>query len=530
MSYQVLARKWRPRAFEQVSGQVPVVKMLTNALKNQRLHHAYLFTGTRGVGKTSLARIIAKCLNCERGISAIPCNQCSACQAIEQGKFIDLIEVDAASRTKVEETRELLDNVQYAPVSGRFKIYLIDEVHMLSNHSFNALLKTLEEPPAHVKFLLATTDPHKLPITVLSRCLQFHLTALTPAIIEKRLTDILNAENLPFEATALPALAQAADGSLRDALSLLDQAIAFGDGTVRQSDVAAMLGTITQHDLDTLLNAVTANDGSALMAAIDKMVEQGTDFNQALNALLSLLHHLAMAQVVPQARPAAGMTTIDPQQLNQADVQLYYQIALIGKRDLPYAADAKSGFEMIMLRMLAFQPDHYAERHPQTAATAIKGPQQAKAAAAPQQKTAAPAQQSPSSTQKRGNNEDWATMIAEMKLQGLSRALIKHTALHSLHEEAIVLHLAPEHRSLLSPLQKGQIEQALKAYLGRPIQLTITIVAPDQATPAVQQQQQLTQRQSDAQQTIHNNANVATLMTTFDATIERIAPIDEEKT
>ncbi|MCP4475534.1 MAG: DNA polymerase III subunit gamma/tau [Gammaproteobacteria bacterium] len=531
MSYQVLARKWRPHQFEQVSGQGHVVQMLTNALKNQRLHHAYLFSGTRGVGKTTLARIVAKCLNCENGISAIPCGQCHACQAIDSGQFVDLIEVDAASRTKVEETRELLDNVQYAPVNGRFKVYLIDEVHMLSNHSFNALLKTLEEPPAHVKFLLATTDPQKLPITVLSRCLQFNLTALAPSVIEKRLAEVLKQENIPFDAAALAPLAQAAKGSLRDALSLLDQAIAFGDGNIRQNDVALMLGTVEQHYLETLLNALAANDGATLMATIEQMAQQAADFKQALEALLSLLHRLAMAQVVPQALPDPATTTLDPQQFSKADIQLYYQIALIGKRDLPYAADAKSGFEMVMLRMLAFQPDHYRSRPQRQQATTIQPPPRT-TATAPIAKTPPSAPPEPPTTHvEKGSNDkkDWTTMVAEIKLQGLSRALIKHTTLYTLNTETIILHLAPEHRSLLSPLQKDQIEQALKHYLGRTIKLTIEIVAPKQDTPAVQQQQQSEQRKSAAQQTIDSDATVTQLMTTFDATVEHVVPIEEEK-
>jgi DNA polymerase-3 subunit gamma/tau len=299
MSYQVLARKWRPRNFQELIGQEHVLKPLVNALTQQRLHHAYLFTGTRGVGKTTLGRILARCLNCETGITAEPCGTCSACEDINQGRFVDLIEVDAASRTKVEDTRELLDNVQYAPTRGRFKIYLIDEVHMLSNHSFNALLKTLEEPPPHIKFLLATTDPQRLPATILSRCLQFHLKNLAPEVIAQHLQTIATKENIVAEPSALIALAKAANGSVRDSLSLLDQAIAYCQAQLTLPAVQAMLGTIDQQFLVSLLAGLAQKDGQAILAIITQMAELNTDFSGALEALLSLIHQLAVYQVVP---------------------------------------------------------------------------------------------------------------------------------------------------------------------------------------------------------------------------------------
>ncbi|OUS14305.1 hypothetical protein A9Q89_00245 [Gammaproteobacteria bacterium 53_120_T64] len=360
MSYQVLARKWRPRTFAEMAGQEHVLQALINALDNDRLHHAYLFTGTRGVGKTTIARILAKCLNCEQGVSSIPCGKCSACSEIADGRFIDLIEVDAASRTKVEDTRELLDNVQYMPSHGRFKVYLIDEVHMLSTHSFNALLKTLEEPPAHVKFLLATTDPQKLPVTILSRCLQFNLKNLSPERIVEHLKFVLGEEQVPCEEAALWALARAADGSMRDALSLTDQAIAHGGGKLSETELSTMLGSIDRSWIIAICQALAARDSAQVLAQVAMLAEHAPDFGAALSEMLSVWHRVAIAQVVPEA---ADNSLGDQQvisalatSLGREEVQLYYQISLLGKRDLALAADPRSGFEMVMLRLLAFQP------------------------------------------------------------------------------------------------------------------------------------------------------------------------------
>ncbi|SDL00538.1 DNA polymerase III, gamma subunit /DNA polymerase III, tau subunit [Pseudomonas delhiensis] len=360
MSYQVLARKWRPRSFREMVGQAHVLKALINALDNQRLHHAYLFTGTRGVGKTTIARILAKCLNCETGISSTPCGQCSVCREIDEGRFVDLIEVDAASRTKVEDTRELLDNVQYAPSRGRYKVYLIDEVHMLSSHSFNALLKTLEEPPPHVKFLLATTDPQKLPVTILSRCLQFSLKNMPPERVVEHLTQVLGAENVPFEEDALWLLGRAADGSMRDAMSLTDQAIAFGEGKVLAADVRAMLGTLDHGQVYGVLHALLEGDARALLDAVRHLAEQGPDWGGVLAEILNVLHRVAIAQVLPDAvdngQGDRDKVLTLAQALPGEDVQFYYQMGLIGRRDLPLAPDPRSGFEMVLLRMLAFRP------------------------------------------------------------------------------------------------------------------------------------------------------------------------------
>jgi len=407
MSYQVLARKWRPKTFREMVGQEHVLRALINALDYDRLHHAYLFTGTRGVGKTTIARILAKCLNCDAGVSSEPCGQCSACTSIGEGRFVDLIEVDAASRTKVEDTREMLDNVQYAPTSGRYKVYLIDEVHMLSNHSFNALLKTLEEPPPHVKFLLATTDPQKLPATILSRCLQFNLKNMSPERIVGHLQDILAKEMVGFEEPALWLLGRAADGSMRDALSLADQAIAFGSGKLGEADVRSMLGTIDQSAVYDILEALVAADAARLLGAVQSLSEQAPDFVAALEELLTLLHRLAIAQ----ALPGGGDNNLGDQERVSAlagataaeDLQLYYQIALNGRRDLPLAPDPRSGFEMVLLRMLAFKPAGIPElpvsglnNSAITSPTAggpdpLKKPEAAPIAAAPQQLLPQPA-------------------------------------------------------------------------------------------------------------------------------------------
>jgi len=360
MSYQVLARKWRPRSFREMVGQTHVLKALINALDSQRLHHAYLFTGTRGVGKTTIARIIAKCLNCETGVSSTPCGVCSICKEIDEGRFIDLIEVDAASRTKVEDTRELLDNVQYAPSRGRFKVYLIDEVHMLSSHSFNALLKTLEEPPPHVKFLLATTDPQKLPVTILSRCLQFSLKNMPPERVVEHLTHVLGVEQVPFEEDALWLLGRAADGSMRDAMSLTDQAIAFGEGKVLAADVRAMLGTLDHGQVYGVLQALLEGDARGLIEAVRHLAEQGPDWAGVLAEILNVLHRVAIAQALPDAvdngQGDRDRVLALAQALPAEDVQFYYQMGLIGRRDLPLAPDPRSGFEMVLLRMLAFRP------------------------------------------------------------------------------------------------------------------------------------------------------------------------------
>ncbi len=362
MSYIVLARKWRPKRFSEMVGQEHVLRALGNALDSNKVHHAFLFTGTRGVGKTTVARILAKSLNCDTGVSANPCGICSACREIDEGRFVDLIEVDAASRTKVDDTRDLLDNVQYSPSRGRYKVYLIDEVHMLSNHSFNALLKTLEEPPPHVKFLLATTDPQKLPVTVLSRCLQFSLKRLSANLIGERLKFIASAESLAFEPAAVGLLARAADGSMRDALSLMDQLIAFGGGLLSEQNTRSMLGTIDRGHVQRLVEALARQDNSGLLAEVEALDQGSPDYDRALVEVAALLQRIAIVQIVPgviageeefDATALANLATL----ITPEDVQLYYQIAINGRRDLNMAPEPRLGFEMTLLRMLAFRPD-----------------------------------------------------------------------------------------------------------------------------------------------------------------------------
>ncbi|EGA5118856.1 DNA polymerase III subunit gamma/tau [Salmonella enterica] len=400
MSYQVLARKWRPQTFADVVGQEHVLTALANGLSLGRIHHAYLFSGTRGVGKTSIARLLAKGLNCETGITATPCGVCDNCREIEQGRFVDLIEIDAASRTKVEDTRDLLDNVQYAPARGRFKVYLIDEVHMLSRHSFNALLKTLEEPPAHVKFLLATTDPQKLPVTILSRCLQFHLKALDVEQIRHQLEHILNEEHIPHEPRALQLLSRAADGSLRDALSLTDQAIASGDGQVSTQAVSAMLGTLDDDQALSLVEAVVDANGERVMSLINEAAARGIEWEALLVEMLSLLHRIAMVQLSPAAL-GSDMAAIEQRMRELArtvppgDLQLYYQTLLIGRKELPWAPDRRMGVEMTLLRALAFhprmplpEPETPRQSFAPIAPTAVMTPPQVPQQTAPQTSTA----------------------------------------------------------------------------------------------------------------------------------------------
>ncbi|ECO5908758.1 DNA polymerase III subunit gamma/tau [Salmonella enterica subsp. enterica serovar Oranienburg] len=400
MSYQVLARKWRPQTFADVVGQEHVLTALANGLSLGRIHHAYLFSGTRGVGKTSIARLLAKGLNCETGITATPCGVCDNCREIEQGRFVDLIEIDAASRTKVEDTRDLLDNVQYAPARGRFKVYLIDEVHMLSRHSFNALLKTLEEPPAHVKFLLATTDPQKLPVTILSRCLQFHLKALDVEQIRHQLEHILNEEHIAHEPRALQLLSRAADGSLRDALSLTDQAIASGDGQVSTQAVSAMLGTLDDDQALSLVEAVVDANGERVMSLINEAAARGIEWEALLVEMLSLLHRIAMVQLSPAAL-GSDMAAIEQRMRELArtvppgDLQLYYQTLLIGRKELPWAPDRRMGVEMTLLRALAFhprmplpEPETPRQSFAPIAPTAVMMPPQVPQQTAPQTSTA----------------------------------------------------------------------------------------------------------------------------------------------
>ena len=507
MSYQVLARKWRPRNFQDMVGQEHILRMLGNALEQKRLHHAYLFTGTRGVGKTTLARILAKCLNCESDVTATPCGTCSACQAIDAGQFLDLYEVDAASRTKVEDTRELLENVCYPPNQGRYKIYLIDEVHMLSNHSFNALLKTLEEPPAHVKFLLATTDPKRLPITILSRCLQFHLKRITPEQIAQHLQYICDKETIPCDTAALTTLAKGADGSMRDALSLLDQAIAYGHGSVNKDDVNAMLGCMAQDELLPLIEALANTDAKQVFAAVAQLAEHAPDFQQVLEELISFFHQIAVAQVVPEFAAHENVTSF-AKRFSAEDVQLYYQIALLGRRDLSFAPSPQQGFEMTMLRLLAFKPGKTTTSTP-SANTASAKSKLAASLAAPVQTVEATV-----------SALSWREILPKLELNGMAQALAANCTLEKLTENNVELALSGQHEAMLNPKLKDRIAEALSRYLQKTIQLTITITSANLATPAKQQQQEQAQRLANATQTMLRDPKIQKFIEMYDATVE----------
>jgi DNA polymerase-3 subunit gamma/tau len=522
---QALARKYRPRSFAELVGQEHVVQALGNALGGQRLHHAYLFTGTRGVGKTTLARILAKAFNCEQGVSATPCGTCSACTSIDSGRFVDLLEVDAASNTQVDRMRELLENALYAPTSGRFKVYVIDEVHQLSGHSFNAMLKTLEEPPEHVKFILATTDPQKVPVTVLSRCLQFNLRQIPPAQIRSRLEVILEREGIAFEGAALATLAQAARGSLRDALSLLDQAIAHGGGTVAEASVAGMLGLVGREHLHRIAEAVASGNGAQLVAEADAMAGHGLSFDQALQELATLWHRIAVAQLAPDAvvgdEPDAATVRTLAARFPAEEVQLYYQIALQGRADISLAPDEYAGFTMTLLRMLAFRPadaaappppvrtpDHRPLRTaPGTLAAPAPAPQQAPApvaarrepppAAAP---ASAPRDVSPAVQPEPAADAytsatpiplptDWVTMTAGMKISGMVRQLAQNCDLVGEVDGVIELCVPTAHRHLAEKSLQERLRLAMEDYLGRSVRLRITAGEPSGRTPAEMEQQ-----------------------------------------
>ncbi|HEX3914844.1 MAG TPA: DNA polymerase III subunit gamma/tau [Steroidobacteraceae bacterium] len=485
MSYVVLARKWRPKRFAEMVGQEHVLRALSNALDSGKVHHAFLFTGTRGVGKTTVARILAKSLNCETaGVSSNPCGTCAACREIDEGRFVDLIEVDAASRTKVDDTRDLLDNVQYAPTRGRYKVYLIDEVHMLSNHSFNALLKTLEEPPPHVKFLLATTDPQKLPVTVLSRCLQFSLKRLPAVLIVERLKSIAAAEQLSFEPAALALLARAAEGSMRDALSLMDQLIAFGGGSISEVNARSMLGTIDRGHVERLAQAVARGDGPALLAEVRELDRDAPDYDRALVDLAALLQRIAIVQIVPETAPQdEEFDSTLLQQLSQAispeDTQLYYQIALAGRRDLNMAPEPRIGFEMTLLRMLAFRPD------PGVPAAVQSAPIKAEGAAVKPAGAPAAAGAAPLSI----DAANWPAVVEAANLSGMVRQLALNCVPAAFENNLLSLKLdqaASDRRT--RPIEE-KLVQSLSRYLGREIRVAFEIAEASLNSPARQRVQ-----------------------------------------
>jgi DNA polymerase III subunit gamma/tau len=547
MSYQVLARKWRPQNFQELVGQEHVQRALVNALNDDRLHHAYLFTGTRGVGKTTIARIFSKSLNCETGITSTPCGKCSTCVEIAEGRYVDLIEVDAASRTGVDDTRDLLENVQYAPTRGRYKVYLIDEVHMFSKSSFNALLKTLEEPPPHVKFLLATTDPQKLPVTILSRCLQFNLKRLPVSLIISHLQHILTEEKVEHNVTALQLIAEAADGSMRDALSLLDQALAFGGGSIQEQEVRDMLGSVSRDKVIRLLRSILQRDAQQTMAVVAEFAELSPDFENVLAELLSLLHHMSLAKTVPEALDEFVSAREEllklSEQVSAEDLHLFYQIALIGRRDLPLSPDARNGFEMILLRMLAFRPAAVdagrinTSQNQGMSETQNQPLTQTKAQSRPQAVMAENPAGIPAASKTTKNNviaeerapqqsgvsepaSDWRDVVNALGLGGLVKQLAINCTMKQRDGCNIVLQIASGHSNLVNPKAKQRLQQALGEYFSIDAQLEIRVVEQiENESPAQTVQRETEQRQQQAVEAINEDSFTQTLKETFNAEI-----------
>ena len=560
MSYQALARMWRPRRFADVVGQDHVVNALRNALQQDRVHHAFLFSGTRGVGKTTLARILAKAVNCEQGQQAEPCGECGTCRSVDEGRFIDLIEIDAASRTRVDDTREILDNVQYAPTQGRYKIYLIDEVHMLSGHSFNALLKTLEEPPPHVKFLLATTDPQKLPATILSRCLQFNLRLLSTQEIGGQLEVIARSEDLSFDETGLAILSRAADGSMRDGLSLLDQSIAFGDGSVTGDEVRDMLGMIESHHVDAILLALAGNDGSALIDTVANMSERPVNYLSALDELLTVLHNVSLFQILPEAVAAKQADSRLVRELasvlGKEDVQLYYQIGLLGKRDLPLAPDPASGFEMTLLRMLTFSPEEEpgvggdsteSQDQKSVSSSGVKNtgvarevqPKKSASSKATMPTRRAVAQSGATDnghlgTPSLSDPAVWATFVEDSAFTGVTRELAMNLCPESYDSEnqVLTLSLMPGLASMRSPSRQKSLEKKLEAFCGSSVRLEIAEDGKVSGeTPAMVQVRREQEEKDQAFKTLMDDPAVQGLVSAFDATAvpESVTPGKQQR-
>ncbi len=552
MSYQVLARKWRPRSFESLVGQEHVVRALTHALTAQRLHHAYLFTGTRGVGKTTLARILAKSFNCESGITATPCGVCSACVEIDSGRFVDLLEVDAATNTKVDEMRQLLENAVYAPTRGRFKVYVIDEVHMLSNSAFNAMLKTLEEPPEHVKFILATTDPQKIPVTVLSRCLQFNLKQMTPLLIAGHLRHILEVEAISAEPAALNLLSRSAAGSMRDALSLLDQAIAHGAGKVEEVQVRDMLGTVDLDYLFSILDFLLAGDVAGMLRVAEDMAGRSLSFSAALQELASLMTRLQVAQFSPQAvaddLPERARILELAARFDPEYVQLAYQIAIQGRNELHLAPDEQDGFVMTLLRLHAFRPatgsDIPLSRAPAAMARTAAAPEVPRTSSevqtvvspdsapepppatvsSPDSECKDPVREGatgiqPPSTTSPASDLDWHAILASLKLGGMARELGQHCELLKVETNRVCLRLSPTHRHLQIKPAQDKLQQALSDYLARPVQLSIDLEAIVGDTPAAAAQRLRRERQDQAVASVEQDEFVREVIDIFDATL-----------
>ena len=585
MSYEVLARKLRPSGFDALVGQEHVVRALSHALDNGRLHHAYLFTGTRGVGKTTIARILAKSLNCETGVSATPCGECSICLEVKENRFIDLIEVDAASRTGVDDTRELLENAQYMPARGRYKVYLIDEVHMLSMASFNALLKTLEEPPEHVKFLLATTDPKKVPVTVLSRCLQFQLKNISPQIITQYIAGVLATEEVVFETPAIEVIARSAEGSMRDALSLTDQAIAFGQGKLLQADVVTMLGVVGRDEVTALLQALSAGSATQILALTAELAERNADFADVLKGLLEALHSMAVDIAL---KPQAGDFAPD-------ELQLYYQIALVGLRDLPIVPDQRSGFEMTLLRMLAFAPQGDSKVPPRVNtqdaskgdaamtsesvqvtgagvnATAVDSnnsggdgaaatpqadeatpeqpeaekktselaPTPAKAAQEPEKKREEEPEKEPENKQAVEQNleegdwpltisgealTDWHELVTRLTIGGVARMIAEHSVPLSFALPNVALLLSSQHDMLLSDAQVVNLARGLSEVCDQPVNLTVEVGNVGEETPSVYRARLAHERQISAEQSLQEDETVKRLLADFGGSIDEVKP------
>lgn len=506
MSYQVLARKWRPRAFQDFVGQEHVLRVLTNALDRNRLHHAYLFAGTRGVGKTTLARIFAKCLNCEVALSSKPCGSCATCRALDAGQFLDLYEIDAASRTKVEDTRDLLENVAYPPVQGRYKVYLIDEVHMLSTHSFNALLKTLEEPPPQVMFIFATTEPKRLPVTILSRCLQFHLKHLEPAQIVAQLQRICDSEQVACEPQALAQLARAADGSMRDALSLLDQALVYCQGKLGYDELNQMLGYITQDEVAGLLQALAARDGQQLFSVLAALQKRAPDYQQVLAEMILSLHQVAVYQVLPAQQPSELIQEL-ARLFSAEEVQLYYQIALLGQKDLPFAPSPAQGFEMLMLRMLAFKPvtEVQAVTHRQIAVVPVGEKIAPKPEAA---KASDPV------------SLEWRDLLSRLGLTGVAYALALNCKLESITDSKVNLLLAASYKPMLNPKLVERMEQALGKYFDKVLKVNIQVTEEEVHTPARQFAKEDQERRAAALEALQEAPGVQKIKSLFNATLD----------
>ena len=524
MSYLVLARKYRPRTFADVVGQEHVVRALSNALDSRRLHHAYLFTGTRGVGKTTLARILAACFNCEAGITSTPCGECQACMGIAAGQFMDLIEVDAASRTGVDDTRNLLENANLAPAQGSYKVYLIDEVHMLTGHSFNALLKTLEEPPEHVKFLLATTEAKKIPVTVLSRCLQFNLKNMLPEIIEAQLARILAAEEIEAESGALAVIARAANGSMRDALSIADQAVSHGGGTITAESVNEMLGVAGRDEIGALLDALAAADSQRLLAAGDDLATRSLDLAGVLDELQRAFHGLAVAQELA-AEPGSGYERFRGV-FSPEDLQLFYQIALIGRRDIEFAPDPKIGFDMTLLRLASFEPARSDTDPDGIAASNSAGEQEAgghglasgKARAAPRVDDA---------SDRLGRDEpdgervdDWWQIVAAMAPEGVTAMILRSSNVMDRNQERWLIRLDESHESLLNDKQRREIERLAADYVGRELRIDFEIGQLARETPMARESRVAKERRQKAEATLKRDPNVQAMLSEFGGTLD----------